>query len=380
MSSSSRVTLSCSSSLLSSSEAESSDLEESTSTSSSEDGSDEDGSPSNRYCLGKGRYGCTVRTSFERTPCAVKGIRQYSDRSGVDTKAEREAAQQEQLEDITTEVSLLSNCGLHKTLDWDWLPRVYAVHWREEIVKSGMADTARDALGFDPAVLIYMELLDERLDKYIARTATTKKGASDALRLMCDVLAVVVEMHRNGVRHNDLMFRNIMVRLRRPVGTTRRRALTLRQCGGGGRGNRVHRRTVTWSTHPECELALIDFGLSSVARNSAMARVPHVITHGDRDKAYARDKAVDLESGAHPLVLPLDFPLRECIDIHCVAHSLKSLGASSTIHPVFRKWCDVFIDTMYEIHHESYRKKRAPPMERIIYQLFPESVCSIKAV
>lgn len=321
--------------------------------------------------LGRGKYSCIMKTTFERIVCAVKAIERYRDRPDNENALHNKEADDEERGDISTEVAILSNANLRRSLDWNWLPKLYATFAYKELSATTLQTVMRP-LGFTPAALFYMELLDEQLDHYIQRVATTATGANEALKLMCDLLATVIALSRHGVRHNDMMFRNIMVRRRKTqTNCDHERVLKLKiPMHHNAKAN------FRWKANTTCDLVVIDFGLSSVDESSPLAAVPFIITHTTRDRLYASNPTVDSNAVLHPLVLPRTYPLRPCIDIHCIAHSLRHLASKETLHKSFRDWCSSFIKVMKRFHEESYNSKRCPSIEYIVSKLIPKSVCT----
>lgn len=321
--------------------------------------------------LGRGKYSCIMKTKFEQIVCAVKAIERYRDRPDNESTLHKKEADEEERGDIATEVAILSNTDLRRSLDWNWLPKLYATFNYNDMSATTLQTVTRP-LGFTPAALFYMELLDEQLDHYIQRVATTAAGTTEVLKLMCDLLATVVALSRYGVRHNDMMFRNIMVRHRNPqTKSDHERVLKLKIPG-----QHSAKTNFRWKANTTCDLAVIDFGLSSVSENSPLSAVPFILTHATRDRLYASNPTVDSNATLHPLVLPREYPLRPCIDIHCIAHSLRPLASRETLHKSFRDWCSSFIKIMKRFHEESYRGKRCPPVEYIVSKLIPKSVCT----
>lgn len=331
-------------------------------------------STSRKWDVGRGKYSRIIKTTFERIVCVVKAVARYRDRSDVNalnsTLRKREADEEER-GDIVTERAILLNRPLVESLDWKWLPTMYATFDYKELDESAALQTAMKPLGFAPAALFYMELLDEQLDQYIQRVAVTAEGAKEALKLMCDLLATVVALSRNGVRHNDMMFRNIMVRHRKPQmndSDNNERVLELKRRGQAGS------LLCKWNVNTACDIVVIDFGLSSVdEKKSPLRKVPFIITHKAREALYAGIPTED-DATMHPLVLPKDYPLRPCVDIHCIAHSLRSLASKKALHKSFREWCNKFISIMENIHKQSSHGIDCPPIEDIVALLIPRTV------
>jgi hypothetical protein len=275
----------------------------------------------NKWDVGQGNYSRVVITTFEGNKCVVKAVRRCRDKADHSSYSD-----QEERADVATEVAILGSRTMRAMLDWSWLPQLNGV------VRPGDLEPVYEkrmvaALGFQPAALIYMERLEQRLDHTILGLSGDANGAVRMLRLMCDLLAVVVAFSRLDLRHNDLMLRNVMVcRCMNPI-DGRMRELELRV-------PEAHR--VEWPVDPEYEVVLIDFGLSS---GGAQCAQPDIVSNGCRDQQYS-GKSTSTGT-VHPLELsPNTSGLpRDQIDLQCLGHSVNWLSRRSAIHPIMQDWC-----------------------------------------
>lgn len=315
--------------------------------------------------LGVGKYGCVKITMFGGTLCAVKAVQRYKDKPENSSPSLKASVDKEEDLDVTTEIAILSSTCLNRDLNWRCLPHMYAALKHCDIEDATM-NTIRSSLEFTPAALIYMEILESRLDHYIIRNAVNHHGSDESLRLMCDLMSAVVALHRNGIRHNDLMLRNVMVR-KRKIAERKDRELTLSSDGNSG----SKKTTFKWKSNSKYDIVLIDFGLSSFTSDKAPSGA---ITHALRDELYADDSmdARQTKGPVHPLVLPANSALRDCIDLHCIGHSLRALSSTLPLHTAFKLWCKNYVKILNYFCRLNV-KKVSP--EHMVSRLLPVTVC-----
>lgn len=285
---------------------------------------------SDQWDVGKGNYSRVVMTTFEGQMCVVKAVRRYRDREDAGRDSD-----QEEHADVATEVSILRSRTLRTLLDWCCLPMLNGV------VRPGDLEIVHEermvsSLGFRPAALIYMEHLHERLDHKILALAQSDTGAVRMMRLLCDLLSVVVALHRLDLRHNDLMLRNVMVRrCAQPSTIVRMRTLELRVPAV---------RRVEWPMDPEYEVVVIDFGLSS---GGSRCELPDIVSNAWRDQQYS-GKSTVVESNMHPLELQSHVSglPRDQIDLQCLAHSFRWLS-QRRIDPLLKHWCVRYVNDVF---------------------------------
>ena len=332
--------------------------------------------------IGRGNYSTMLRGTLRGSgeSVAVKAIRPYRTREPTCSKPSRsrlECVDAEEHMDIETEVYLLQNETLICALDWRWTPRVYAVYRGEEA-----NHLRRSPLGFGPAAAIVMECMHSCLDQYLW-TSWAAGHHDEACIAISDLMSALVAMHRLGLSHNDLMFRNVMVRKcaynhERTAPPPQSRSMTLARANG-----REHVR-VTWPVNPAYEVVLIDFGLSSVAEESPIRRsdptgCSALATQADRHSQFASQRTHDmsLQTGRHPLEMRMDLDRRHgMVDLMCVAYSVRDLfrrGAASRCAPsdgALPRWCGRFLKCM----EDEATKICKLHMEELVCTIFPRDI------
>ena len=221
-----------------------------------------------------------------------------------------------------------------------------------------------DALGLRPAAMFYMERLDETLDTFLATKCRTAAMGLRALGMMCDLMSCVVAMHRIGLRHNDLMFRNVMLRqCIRPVADCRR-YLKLEHA--------THE--LSWLADSEYEVVVIDFGLASVSGQLA-SQLGDTVTHQKRDKAFgSRQQSMEvLYQRKHPLQCWQQARCRNLIDLHCMWHSIKNLSGKH-VDQRFVRWCKQYCKKLCKVGRNAERAATQPNIEKVVEILLPQDV------
>lgn len=277
--------------------------------------------------LGQGNYSKIHRSYFENELCAVKAIKKYDCGDGDPER------RKEQESDIATELAFLMSGAVADCLDWNWRPKFLGLVQPSDITVSQLKRYT-DSLGFEPASLIYMEELYKTMQVFFEESCTTEEGTKCLFRLLSDLLATIVALYRMDVRHNDLMFRNIMLR-KKLISRSYQRTIILK-----------NGRTLQWDVDPDYEIVLIDFGLSSYGGGDLLPSA--VVDHKTRAAQFGIKNISKITSKTHPLEFPPQHPARHIVDIHCIWHCIKSAR-----HKMRKKmtrqlleWCESFVDTV----------------------------------
>ena len=221
-------------------------------------------------------------------------------------------------------------------------------------------ESIHTATGFEPGALLYMERLSIRFDAHLQDVGREEEGAKEALRLLCDCLAVLVGLHRKGLRHNDCMMRNVMLR-RLPKPRPARRRLRLET---------VPPSLFEWDGHPELEVVLIDFGLASAGASSPLRG--RVVTEETRNRMYANaENGVRLSSGLHPLEMSCDGFARALIDLQCLSFNLQKMAAQQKTHPLLARWCRQAHKAIDAAQHEAVMSRCPVCVETVVGTLMP---------
>jgi hypothetical protein len=330
-----------------------------------------EGTMSSRHIVGEGNYGGVFETCFENKKCVVKAIRQYRDRCSKDDESEIAEADEEERFDVATEVALMTE-GNTVNLPWEWLPKVHAVVSVGDLTRSRVKQfDFKRSVGFVPVALIYMEKLQETFQCFIDRHADGTEVV-ETLRLFSDLLYVTVLLGRYGIRHNDLMLRNVM--LRRVSTPPPRRRLVL--------GN----MSFEWSRHSSYEIVVIDWGLASVSEDSKL-HAPDIVTHLQRDEMYGKNKNKKEPYKVHPLETSMYHPARNLIDLHCIAHCVRSVAATTTnkrkritYHPTLIKWCLAYAAELNRVRRKAQVSGVSPHLDEVVAKLMPMMCCKARIV
>lgn len=307
--------------------------------------------------VGEGNYSLVLRTNFEGEICVVKAVKCYKELQSPDSSS---SAEREQDADISIEVDTIRSGEVRRMLDWSWLPDVKAVVTVGDVEARVWAKYTQ-TLEFEPAVLIYMEELDERLDHYVKRVAKRPAGVRVCLKLMCDLLAAVVALSRCGLRHNDLMMRNVMLRTTNDDGCApdRQRALQL-NCAN----------PVYWTVDYPQQLVIIDFGLASVSASSPVEG----ISHHQRDLNFASaNSQPPTGQKVHPLLLDYRHPARDLIDLHCLGHSFHQIG-NWDLHTDMVQWCRQTVVKIGDSITSAGKTGIRPLLETVVFSIIPQQV------
>lgn len=323
-----------------------------------------DPSPGETWRVGDGNYSTVILTTWEGKACVVKAIRRYRDRLRRGKKKRHKEVAKAVLEeaaDVLTEVRLLSDASLDGVAPWRWRPDFYA-HVAPQELEMAAQEAIHTATGFEPGALLYMERLSTRFDLHLQELGGSEAGAKEALGLLCDCLAILVELHRRGLRHNDCMMRNVMLRrLPQPRGTPPRQL----------RLETDPPSLFEWEGHPELEVVLIDFGLASAAPSSPL-RAKGVVTDETRDAMYANaGNGARLSSGMHPLEMSCDGFARALIDLQCLSFNLQKMAAQKKTHPLLGRWCRQAYKAIDSAQHEADMRESPVCFETTVGTLMP---------
>lgn len=326
-----------------------------------------------QWCVGSGNYSRVIETSFEDRACVAKVVRRYRDvHSPGRSEQDRHQSDLDEKDDLHTECSLLQQLGNSTLMDWKWVPHMHMVMLHKDM-PTDYSERVTEAVGFEPAALLYMEQLEVTFDKYL-QSSIEQMPSSPAKRqnhdmrlllLMCDLLAAIVGMHRMGVRHNDLMLRNVMLR-KRPVAAQGRRHLTLS-------GSQF-----VWPVHPHYEVVLIDFGLASVSRDSALRETDDtLIVHEDRDRAFGsnRKDAEVLYKHRHPLKCYRKAVGRNLMDLNCLWYSLYACIKRCEAPSTFADWAKRYMCTLRQVNRSADATGRPTCLEQVVREVFPTECC-----
>ena len=310
--------------------------------------------------VGDGNYSVVSLTTWDGNPCVVKIIRRYTDRVHKKASAgDTNRAILEEAADIATEVCILSDSSLDKLVPWKWRPQFHAhiVPLELEVEKQ---QSIFAAAGFEPGALLYMERHPFRLDEYLLRIGNTETGAKSALSLLCDCLFIIIGLHRHGIRHNDYMMRNIM--LRSVPSRVAHRQLLL---------GTTPPSIFEWQSHPDLEVVLIDFGLASVAASSPVIG-GGVVTEKRRNEMYACPRnGVCLSSGMHPLEMDCNGFARDLVDLQCLAFNLEKIGGHRGTHPMLGRWCRQAYKAINAAQQQADMQETPARIEEVVGTLMP---------
>lgn len=307
--------------------------------------------------------------------CVVKGVRPYGQQDACEEKV-----------DIATEQYFLVADILRDALDWNWLPCTYtAMTTPREIVSVNAMYSS--TLGFTPVAMFFMEPLESTFDtfllKCLAKDGSAEVGGEHALCHMMDLFAIIVALHRMGARHNDLMFRNVMVRPTTAGGNLERRLET--KYG-----------VLSWPVNSDHEVVLIDFGLTSVSSDSVLRQhnpkeTQHIHTHTkrraqflsgpctqesiqkDMENVHLRVEERSTGDDVHPLEMHLPEGMRGLVDLVCVAYSVRSFlrKCDAEMPPLFSKWCNMFLNRVERLLKNQETEQL---LEEVVYDLAPPTV------
>ena len=323
--------------------------------------------------LGGGNYSRVIRAPFEGAPSVVKAIQPYTDRltegdgTGGSSKRRRrqKQAESEQRHDIRTEICLLSHPSLVGVAAWRWRPDFYASVVPSELGQERQGEIV-EAVGFTPCVLLYMEELEIQLDQFVMRSCRGGEGVREAQSLLCDLFAVIVGLARHGIRHNDCMMRNVMLRRRQ------------QQEGGDAEAEQPPRTLLlgsdptvrfSWPASAHYELVVIDFGLASASRTSPVAGV--ALSHEARDKLYQNPRnGVSLSRGVHPLEMDAAGFARGLVDLQCLSFSLQGLMRCG-MHDSMTRWCRQATVAIQSAQREADLRQRPADLEAVVATLMP---------
>ena len=328
-----------------------------------------------QWCVGSGNYSKVIETSFEEKTCVAKVVKRYRDVHSAN-RSERGNRESDigEKEDLYNECSLLQRLGTSSLVDWNWVPHLHMTMLQKDM-QTEYSRRVTDAVGFQPAALLYMEKLEITFDSYLHSSidqmpvspGQQQQHNSMLLVLMCDLLAAIVGIGRMGVRHNDLMLRNVMLR-RRTLQGRGKRHLALN-------GSKLE---LTWPVHPTYEVVLIDFGLASVDQASALHEADgSLILHKDRDEAFgtSRQDAEVLVKHCHPLKCYRQSAARNLIDLNCVWYSLHALSKRGEGHNSFIKWCKRYMSVLRQANRSADATEQSPCLEQVVRELFPTECC-----
>ena len=314
--------------------------------------------------VGEGNYGAVVATTWEGQPCVVKAIHRYGDRPHLKKKhrrGERDDADQEEVADVKTEVCILEDLFLDDVSPWRWRPRFHAYLIPDEL-DTLVQKSIHIATGFNPGAMLYMEQLSVRFDLYIHKVAGSEAGARETMALICDCLYILVGFNRKGLRHNDCMMRNVMLR---QLSNERRVLRSLRL-------ETTPPSIFEWESHPGLELVLIDFGLSSVEASSPL-RFKGVVTNATRNQMYAKTvNGTRLTPGLHPLEMSCEGFARTIIDLQCLAFNFQNIATLKAIHPLLRRWCRQAYKVIDGAQREADLSKTPVSFDAVVGTLMPQ--------
>ena len=307
--------------------------------------------------IGAGNYSSVIKLVFEQKDTAVKCIKSYCDRiSPPITNEKLERVSIEEQRDVETEIFMLTTPRL-KDLPWQWRPRFFASLEITDLCRDD-GDSICEAIGFTPVKMLFMEQLECTFVDLIMRNMSQK--ADLIFRLFCDIFEILTHFHRNGIRHNDLMLRNVMVRRKTTKGS-QHRLLTLKtkpMC------------RFEWQSDCEYEIVFIDFGLVSI--DESEINHPLVANHDFRDALYCkRANGASLKRGIHPLELKKSPYSRVMIDLQCLAFNIQNLSLNSKCCYKLKNWAKQVFSTISNAQKQADLQKRIVDFERVIGAILP---------
>ena len=309
--------------------------------------------------IGSGNYSSVIKLVFEQRDTAVKCIKSYCDRISPPVTSEKlEHVSREERRDMETELFMLTTPIL-KELTWQWRPHFFA---SLEIIDLCRDDSKRicDAIGFIPVKMLFMEQLECTFTDLIMKTMSRK--ASLIFRLFCDIFEILIHLYRKGIRHNDLMLRNVMVR-RKKVKESRSRILSLKT---------TPRCNFEWQSDDEYEIVFIDFGLASVNKSKSKMHNPLVANHDFRDALYCKKRnGFSLLQGVHPLELKNSPYSRVMIDLQCLAFNIQNLSLNDKCCHKLKNWAKQVFSTIYNTQKQADLQKRIVDFEVVIGTILP---------
>lgn len=326
--------------------------------------------------LGRGNYSAVFRTQFDHQTTVAKAICCYAERvpvnEAVSAEAKRAAlkhAASEQRDDVATEIWMLGNPNLADVAEWAWRPHFHACIESEHLSKVEIK-RLRDALGFVPCSLLFMEELPMTLDTFIDLHQRRREGVDRIFAVFSDLFRILVGLYRRDIRHNDCMARNIMLR----------RKKTPAPHSEGGRKMMLETSSDTclefgWKPDVEFDVVLIDFGLASIgAANGEKSndKEGQVVTHAERDDLYAKfEHGESLEAGLHPLEMSAGGLARNLIDLQCFSFNLLKLAANKTAHPRLSRWSKEAHAAIDAAQKEADGQKRRANFEAVVAKVMP---------
>ena len=96
-----------------------------------------------------------------------------------------------------------------------------------------------------------------------------------------------------------------------------------------------------------------------------------VTNNKDRDDRFAEPGCLNVKK-LHPLLIDNKIPGRNLIDLHCMSHSIRSIGRDASGD--LKKWCLQFTTTLSKIHNNAAKhptKAEQPAFEEVVSMLMP---------
>lgn len=285
--------------------------------------------------VGRGNYSVVVKSRVHGRRCVVKIVKPYVLRSRA---GEELKAAQEQSFDVNIEVACLLSPELQGALSWRFTPTCFGAITAQDLHAGGrLAHVCTADLGYVPAALVYMEHLPIQLDVYCDRLIESRaSSASEIASLIAELLAAKCALQSLGLRHNDLMFRNVMLRRRRRSANDVADGMRTVALASGS--------IFRWRACSAYEVVVIDFGLASASRPESLSlgEVAHDIpSHAERESQFRPSTAtltkpqvcvpivgssIPAALAVHPMELPLPPYAVPYVDLICIAYGVRTIG------------------------------------------------------
>lgn len=298
--------------------------------------------------IGSGEYS-QVFNLISDNKKVVKVIHKY--RSRHNDPRYFENADQEENTDIAAEKAFVTSDIAINALDWHWMPKVFEIVNIKDILCGGELQCIISQVAKPVSTLVIMEKLDERFDEYIHR-CVKENNEIGAYGSIMDLFSILVALNRLKCRHNDLMFRNVMVRYTQKSTHLKRRMTLCRQL-------------ITWEPPPGCEVVLIDYGLASIDLGSPLAAPGIPFSHKRRMDQFKGGVPDDV-TNLHPLQMNLSKNHHKYIDLLCVGYSIKSMKRRTTSDKL-KNWASKYLLQLTRV----MRSKSPPEIENFIVSVLP---------